>query len=234
MTADAEVAPIVDCENGLPYLRKTYDATTFPFAEMVRRHLAIPDLRDVHEVYPSAVPTTESDQHTPLHDALYGVGPEFSVLYRRFVAALVVPDLGQDVVFQKRPNFRFQPPGSTAVRRWHKDSEFGHSVHEINYWVPLTTATVDNCVWIAPSDDPSTAIPMPCEPGEVLVFSGATLRHGNKPNQSDRTRVSFEFRVIPRDRYEARDETSVVMGKQFALGDYFDEFDESERISGAR
>lgn len=75
---------------------------------------------------------------------------------------------------------------------------------------------------------------MPCEPGEVLVFSGATLRHGNKPNHSDRTRVSFEFRVIPRDKYEARDEKSIVMGKRFALGDYFDEFTQSERISGAR
>ena len=33
--------------------------------------------------------------------------------------------------------------------------------------------------------------------GQMLVFDGANLEHGNRINRSDETRVSFDFRVIP-------------------------------------
>jgi ectoine hydroxylase-related dioxygenase (phytanoyl-CoA dioxygenase family) len=55
----------------------------------------------------------------------------------------------------------------------------------------------------------------------VLVFDGANLKHGNYVNRTGSTRVSFDFRVIPRSRYVDSDRTSVNTGVPFKVGGYF-------------
>ena len=218
--------------DGLPYARLPYDAETYPFSTLVGEHLAVEELSRLHTSYRVPVLSRETEQHTDLHRKLYNIGTEFHDLYRRFVETWVVPLIGEEVVFQAAPNLRFQMPGSKAVNDWHTDQDHGHDPEEINFWVPLTSVTEHNCVWIE-SMDGTDPVPMPCEVGEVLIFDGAGRGHGNKVNTSDRTRVSFEFRVIPNSRYNDRpDKKSTVMGKQFVLGGYFDSF--TQRMSGAR
>jgi hypothetical protein len=218
--------------DGLPYTRIPYDVEAYPFSTLVSRHLTVDDLSRLHKSFNVPALNTETEQHTELHRKLYNIDTEFHDVYRAFVKEWVIPLIGEDVAFQTAPNFRFQMPGSKAVNDWHTDQEHGHGAEEINFWVPLTTVTEHNCVWIM-SPDGSREVPMPCEVGEVLIFDGAGTRHGNKVNTSDRTRVSFEFRVIPMSWYKDRpDAKSTVMGKQFVIGDYFDSF--THRMSGAR
>jgi hypothetical protein len=208
----------------LPYVRLSYDTETYPFSTLVGRHLAVDDLSQLHAWFDVPALSCETQQHTDLHRRLYDIGSEFDDHYRAFVKKCVIPWIGEDVAFQATPNFRFQMPGSKAVNDWHTDRDHGHGHEEINFWVPLTTVTEHNCVWIEPGDG-LAPVPMPCELGEVLIFDGAGRRHGNKVNASVRTRVSFEFRVIPMSRYVDRpDDKSTVMGKRFVLGDYFDRF----------
>jgi hypothetical protein len=218
--------------DGLPYVRLPYDAKTYPFPTLVGQHLGIGDLSQLHTAFYVPVLSEETEQHTDLHVKLYNIGVSFTELYREFVRLWVIPLIGEDVAFQTTPNLRFQTPGSMAVNSWHTDKKHGHGLEEINFWVPLTTVTEHNCVWIE-STDGADEIPMPGEVGEVLIFDGPGRRHGNKVNTSDRTRVSFEFRVIPMSHYRDRPDTkSTVMGKRFVIGDYFDSF--THRMSGAR
>jgi hypothetical protein len=200
--------------------RRSYDLRTYPFVQLVRDHLNVADLSQLHETYPTPALNVETEQSTPLHRRLYDIGDEFADLYRKFVADWVRPLIGDEIIFQTFPNFRFRMPKSLAVCNWHRDIDNGHHESEINFWVPLTMVTEANCVWFELHDGQER--PAPASLGEVLIFDGANKRHGNKPNHSNMTRVSFEFRVIPEERYQPRDEKSPVMGKQFIVGDYFD------------
>ena len=40
-----------------------------------------------------------------------------------------------------------------AVGEFHRDSDFGHDTHEVNFWLPFTDAYETNTVWI---EDPIT------------------------------------------------------------------------------
>ena len=60
----------------------------------------------------------------------------------------------------------------------------------------------------------------------MLVFDGVNLAHGNKLNETGKTRVSFDFRVIARSQYRPRhDAQSVNTGARFEIGGYFEELD---------
>ena len=56
----------------------------------------------------------------------------------------------------------------------------------------------------------------------MLVFDGANLEHGNRVNRSDRTRLSFDFRVVPEPLFRDRDKRSLNTKMRFALGEYFE------------
>jgi ectoine hydroxylase-related dioxygenase (phytanoyl-CoA dioxygenase family) len=61
--------------------------------------------------------------------------------------------------------------------------------------------------------------------GDVLVFDGVNLRHGNVPNETGLTRVSFDFHVIPVVKFVARPQASSINTRlPFTIGQdsYFD------------
>ena len=58
--------------------------------------------------------------------------------------------------------------------------------------------------------------------GEVLVFSGANLLHGNKINKTRETRVSVDFRLVDPSKFVNNDGLSVNGITSFTLGGYFE------------
>jgi hypothetical protein len=48
------------------------------------------------------------------------------------------------------------------------------------------------------------------------------LKHGNKINTTKKTRVSFDFRVIPKSEYRPSSHNSVNTGLKFKIGEYYD------------
>lgn len=78
-------------------------------------------------------------------------------------------------------------------------------------------------MWIESEEGAEDFRPYPVEVGEVLVFDGVNLAHGNKVNDTAKSRVSFDFRVIPRSEYRPRSDVSVNTGVRFEIGGYFDE-----------
>ncbi|MFI6173447.1 hypothetical protein ACIBCN_42180 [Nocardia sp. NPDC051052] len=199
-----------------------YDMRKYPFDQLMRTHLGVEALEDLHEYHNAPRLTSENEQATDLHRLLYKIGQEFYDVYTRFVADWVRPLFGEGLVYQSRPNFRFQLPGDVAVAEWHRDSDVGHHASETNIWIPLTTVNERNCVWLESAHGARDFKPAVVSVGSALIFKATDLLHGNVKNTSGRTRVSFEFRVIKASEYQDRDEVSVNLSKRFAVGDYFE------------
>ncbi len=199
-----------------------YDVERYPFARIMADHLGVDDLGLLHRCYRFPLLTPDTDQATDLHRWMYEVGEDFHRTYRRFVAEQVLELVGEEIVYQKIPNFRAQIPSNVGVGAFHRDRDNHHSPNEINFWVPLTPVTEHNTVWMESAEGRRDFRPAILDYGRMLVFDGANLEHGNRINESDRTRVSFDFRVIPVSVYEDNPRRTVVMKTPLVVGGYWE------------
>ena len=125
-----------------------YDVDRFPFDELMRVHLGVPRLESLHQRYPTLPLTPDTEQSTYLHKMMYRISDDFVEMYDDFLKQCVEPRVGEELIFQAIPNFRFQMPASQGVARWHRDSDMGHSPSELNFWVPLTDVAPSTSLWI--------------------------------------------------------------------------------------
>lgn len=112
-------------------------------------------------------------------------------------------------------------PDNKAVGDWHRDREYNHPIEEINIWVPITSASNTNSIWLESSFDKEDYAPANLEYGQILIFDSG-LKHGNVINKEQKTRLSFDFRVIPKSKYnEPSHASSYSQNIEFKLGKYY-------------
>ena len=209
-----------------------YDTVEFPFKSIIdnhfRKHLKVAS-EDLHKLedrslFPAGIVTPGTDNNTALHDILYTVfdGDSFLPTYRRFVQFLQRP-IGQSLIFQRKPTFRIHLPGNLSVGDYHRDSDYGHPLEEINIWVPVTQAKNTATIWIESECGKNDFHPVELNNGEFLIFDSA-LRHGNEINSEGYTRVSMDFRVIPKSLYTDSERLTANRGHKLSLGHYYDQF----------
>lgn len=58
--------------------------------------------------------------------------------------------------------------------------------------------------------------------GEVVIFGAVNTLHGSRLSRSPRSRVSFDFRIIPRRCLPTSPQRSVNAGLSFTPGGYYD------------
>ncbi len=199
-----------------------YDTEKFGFYGLVRDHLGFEPSK-LHEHYSFDRLRRGTEQHTEAHKRLYAIDDSFRVLYRQFVGEVIRPFLGESIVFQAIPNFRVQLPDNVSVRGFHRDRDDAHPVTEINFWVPLTPVEESNAVWMETAEGAEDYRPLLAQPGQVLVFDGANLSHGNQVSSADLTRVSFDFRVILKRLFVPSEDRSMYKGIKFDVGEYYEE-----------
>ena len=136
--------------------------------------------------------TVDSDQDTPWHQRLYKIYDDTDWLdtWRSFAVEWVRPRFGEGLAVQARPTWRVHPAGNWAIGPWHVDGRYGHSAGTTNLWIPLGDTNEHNTLWV-------DSKPVTVRYGEVLCFDGTAQTHGNVVNTSDRSRVSFDARVVP-------------------------------------
>jgi len=176
-------------------------------------------LQELHKIWePKDVFKRENDQKTPFHARFYHHFPLMGIndSYKNLIREVIQPYIGEDVVYQAIPSFRIQFPNNLAVGEKHKDSDYSHSKDEINFWLPLTDAKATNTLWIEDK-------PYPVKYGEILVFDGANKEHENKINKEGYTRVSLDFRVIPKSKYKPSDRKSINTNLPMSVGGYWAE-----------
>jgi ectoine hydroxylase-related dioxygenase (phytanoyl-CoA dioxygenase family) len=207
----------------LPTIYKiSYDTQEFPFKETMKRILGVDDLEKLHLEKDYAVLSRENDQKTHWHRLYYDSFQEFSPLYQRFVKHLKKRYMYAEIVYQKIPTFRAHLVGNLGVGEWHKDKTYNHGVDEVNFWLPFTDAYDTNTIWLESIEDAGDYRPYAVDYGEVLVFSGANLNHGNKINETQDTRVSVDFRLVDPAKFVSNSEKSINGVTTFTLGGYFE------------
>lgn len=195
-----------------------YDLDLYPFRETVQDLLGEGLLENLHD---ETVPrlTRKTDQGLRWQEQFYaGFSGKLKLLYELLVREVVRPYFEEAIVYQEVPTFRVQLPGNLAVGEWHRDADYGHALHELNFWLPLTDAWGSNSVWI---EDGATFVAVNAYPGQVVIFEGARLIHGNVPNVTGQARVSFDFRAYPYRLHSDRDSPTVTGRRRFVLGDYW-------------
>ena len=103
------------------------------------------------------------------------------------------------MAYQRRPTFRVHLAGSAAQGIPHADGlqPYNHQPNEVNAWVPLTPVFGSNSLTSESEPGLGDFHPFEAMPGQFISFYGNRCWHYTVPNETDTTRVSFDFRVVP-------------------------------------
>lgn len=174
------------------------------------------------------------DSHSEFHRIFYtniklSESP-IRILWDRFCTEAVkeiFPE-EQPLIIQALPNLRIHIPGAQAVHRWHCDSDkdHRHPLGEVNIILAITNMFETNSVWRESSPNKGDYVPFNLSAGDMVLWNGNTCIHGNKKNTTNQTRISLNFRVIPKLKYQESQtngwsKKSVTTSTKFAIGDYY-------------
>jgi len=193
---------------------------------------------------PSQKNTFSTDQSSCFHRLFYNSGhlfEEFTRLYHKFVRECVLPIFDSSethFAIQNTPTIRFQTPKISALGDnfdivpkqtyidkkvpegcfgLHNDSLYKHPSGEINFIVSLTE--MHDTLFVETGINTNEYLPVKSFPGRFFQFYGNKMFHFNKINQSDQTRVSIDFRVIPMSKYqESESGKSMTSARSFKIG----------------
>ena len=210
-----------------PY-KITYDIEKYPFRRIVSEMLEVQgettSLENLHLLEHYDLLIREKDQSTIWHKKYYEkCKNDFLPTYLELVKELKERFDYDKIVYQVIPTFRVQlANGNLAVGEWHKDKAYNHGTSEVNFWMPFVDTNDYNTIWMESEEDKGDYKPYKVKYGEILVFSGANLRHGNKPNESMSTRVSVDFRFVDPIKFIPNEGGSINMKTRFMIGEYFE------------
>ena len=207
-----------------------YDIKKYRFKNIVNNWLDTRDLSKLHEIRQYEHFDREHDQSTQWHKMFYmmvRIDKTFDKIYMNFLREHIKPRFGEEIVYQKIPTFRVQLPGNIAVGEFHKDrdyrnKEWADKVKEVNYYLPFTKAYGTNTIWTESKEDKGDFKPIDSSYGECTEWEASKLTHGNKDNVTSITRVSVDFRVIPKSRYIESNHLTINTKIPFGIGGYYE------------
>ena len=201
-----------------PFTVLKYDPDVFAFRPYLVDVLGWGALEDLEDL-DVPVLTRKTDQSLKWQQEFYAAFPlVLAGIYLELIRSVIRPYFEEPIVYQAVPTVRVHLKGKVAVGEFHRDKDYGHAAHEVNFWLPRTDAWGTNSVWV---EDGASFYPATVRQGQILVFDGANRLHGNLPNLTEQTRVSFDFRAYPRRLHKDREEDTVNRRRRFALGSYW-------------
>jgi len=208
----------------------SYDIKTYNFREIIQEMLDTSKLEEIHNFVDYEVFTLDNDQSSAFHRKFYGhcdKNPQFDDLYVDFIKNYISTYFNdKNLIFQKRPTFRIHYNNNLAVAEFHRDSNYNHPIQEVNFFLPVTDCWDTNTIWIESEDGKADYSPVRLKYGQIFVFNGGMLTHGNKINKTGSSRISFDFRCLRSDHERElnsnSDGSSEKTKKKFIIGDYYD------------
>ena len=213
----------------------TYDTLTYQFLDVIESWfwtdgiMPTSGISDLHFHKSYDLFERQNDQSTIWHRCFYKMIREdksFNDVYLKFLDDKIKPRFEEEIVYQKIPTFRVHLPGNISVGEFHKDKHYrdekwANQVRELNYFLPLTKAYGTNTIWAETEEDLGDYKEMRADYGECVEWSATKLTHGNKQNITRNTRVSFDFRVIPKSRYIESNHLTINTKIPFGIGGYY-------------
>jgi len=219
---------------GRKHLQKVdFDQSRYNLADIVEKHFGY-ELNNAHmmtkEVYP-VFKELGNDSHTVFHKKFYEKLDHeegwsgFTKTYHALLSEVVLPYLGlEEALVQKYPSFRVHLPGNVAIviNHFDADENHGHPVGEINFIYALTDMFGTNTVKVDKMPRLGEYVSLDLKQGELISFNGNLCSHYNMINEEGKTRMSFDFRVLPLNYYKADyDRITVTTGKKYNEGGYY-------------
>ena len=208
--------------------RFKYSTTKYPFKKVLTDLYGI-DLEELHLALGSfeLFNTTEGyyrEQSTLAHKVFYkNFNKEFSSIYDQFIKEVIAKIVNYEFHYQKIPTFRVGLPGNLFIKEFHKDSDYNHQQYEVNFNVGLSNFLGDAALLAEDSPDSNNYVLLECSYGEIISLNHIDYKHGAKPNSTNQTMVSFDFRIAIKEFYYDSDLTSMVRNTKFSIGSYFSE-----------
>ena len=167
------------------------------------------------------LPLSMSQQFVTKREELYF---DFSRLLHKFVRHECATILGcapDDMYYQLKPTLRVIVPSTKSVGHSHTDYEYHHQPGELNFWIPLTPVAGANSLHCESAPGVGDFSPMVAQHGQAIKFWGNQCQHYTVPNTTELTRVSFDFRVIEKRKFNAH--FVDIRGKEtkFLVGGYY-------------
>jgi ectoine hydroxylase-related dioxygenase (phytanoyl-CoA dioxygenase family) len=210
----------------------SYDANIYPFKELINKLYKVDKLEQLHversDLLPQEKLKFENEASTKFHkifyDKLNNNWSEFKNIYEKFVKNEISKLIEEPFVYQYLPSYRVQIPNEKAIHKWHFDSDDDHKHPdgEINFCIAITKMKDTTAIWAESLPGKKDFFPMEIDYGEFFNFNGNKCTHGNKTNITKNARVSFDFRILPKSKYQfTNKKTSVTSKKKFVIGEYY-------------
>jgi hypothetical protein len=175
---------------------------------------------------------------TPFHK-MYYESPYYNTwkeLYYKFIKEEIFPLFPieiEEFVVQKDPSVRFCLPNNTSIGirngedfnsemiGCHCDTEFGHPPGELNFILSFTDMFNENSVYYESEPNKGDFTPIKMSYGSFFHFWGNKCRHYNKINKTGKSRLSYDFRIMPLSSYDEYFSKPSYHGRKFIIGDYY-------------
>ena len=205
----------------------SYNLNEYGFRHEIEKMFGTNQLERIHEIEDCdfGILDMETDQTTNLHKKFYEKVENTNFLndYKKFLKDVILPHFNENLLYQKIPTFRVQIPNNISVAEFHNDKSYSHSPHEVNIFLPITEAKETYTIWSESQENLGDYSPMNAEYGDYYILDGANLKHVNKMNESDISRFSVDFRVLPFSKYDEKNMQVTITTKiKLKLGSYFD------------
>ena len=215
------------------YFRKfNYNQNNYPFRELIEDLYGVKKIEKIHKSKPHLIPTEKivfpkevsSKLHKIFFKKLNNDWEEFYKIYKKFILNEISNIVDEPFLYQYMPSYRIQFPKEKAVTKWHFDSDQDH-LHpdgEINFCIPLTNMNNTTAVWSETVPGKKDFFPMNAKLGQFYTFNGNKCTHGNKINNTDEVRFSFDFRILPKKFYNNKNyNISLNSKKAFVKNSYY-------------
>ncbi len=203
-----------------------YSTDRFPFKAVLTNLLGV-ELEELHlglgsfELFNTSEGYSR-EQSTLAHKVFYSnFDREFSDMYHNFMKEVIKKIVPYEFHYQRVPTFRVGLPGNLFIKEFHRDSDYNHQEYEVNFNLGLSNFIGDAALLAETTPDSNDYELLECPYGEIFSLNHIDCRHGANINSTDKTMVSFDFRIALKDYYYESELTSMVRNTRFAIGSYF-------------
>lgn len=174
-----------------------------------------------------------TDQKTLLHRSIYSSFDEENFLSSNFYWAYYQlcdtileslkssTGINKEWAVQRFPTIRFHFPQNISVFEFHRDSDYGHPIGEINCFYAINECNETSALQVEKDLGLENYAPLNLKPGQYALLNTSMFRHGDKLNTSKMTRVSMDFRFIPIENLGNAAGGSLSTNRKFNIDDYF-------------
>lgn len=164
-----------------------YDVNEFDYKKKLESFLDVSDLSDLN-----------NDKESCYSN--YFKTNEFLTMYVEFIKKYIKCLYNGSIAYQTFPVPRFVYKNKLNMYECHKDKWYRENtiysdLQIDNIFLPFTNAFDTNTIWTESVEDKRDFAPINCNYGQFVHWDGCNLLHGNKFNNTNKTRLSIDFRV---------------------------------------